>query len=436
LAEDVSQIVFIDLALKASGLPSDVSLGGWLHRHTCFLARKALRRELRLKARERRAIELHLIDDCTRENLGEVSAVLDEAINDLGTEDRTAVLLRFFEQRDFQSVGRALGKSEDAARMRVSRALEKLGSLLKRRGITSSAAALGFVLETNAVAPVSAGLAPSISKGAIAGAARGQTAFALIREACFTRLNLGLVSASVVVGLATLLIAHRPSAPTKTFAVSQTDPEELAENVDEDSASQIVVAAPASPGQEQKRPSPSRGKTAIELADEVELPQPPPVPTSTPAPPVQKAVPQSSVGVTPPANPALGQWPVSSPKMAQVRVMHPVALAHTSQTGNGNARSSAPNTPQTTTASPWQTVATVTPAPTGPSSKSLSQSASNPKPNGVQPVVAPAQNSTPMQNNSVSASPTPQMPAFTPVAYTYRSPPRPKNASRKDPRLP
>src|SRR5437016_9840114 len=97
LAEDVSQTVFIDLARKAPGLPSDVSLGGWLHRHTCFLARKALRRELRLKARERRAIELHLIDDCTEENLGELSAVLDEAINDLGTEDRTAILLRFFE---------------------------------------------------------------------------------------------------------------------------------------------------------------------------------------------------------------------------------------------------------------------------------------------------------------------------------------------------
>src|SRR5438876_10577771 len=55
LAEDISQAVFIDLARKAAVLRADVSLGGWLHRHTCFLARKALRRELRLKARERRA---------------------------------------------------------------------------------------------------------------------------------------------------------------------------------------------------------------------------------------------------------------------------------------------------------------------------------------------------------------------------------------------
>jgi hypothetical protein len=68
--------------------------------------------------------------------------------------------------------------------MRVARALEKLGLLLKRRGITSSAAALGFVLETKAVALVSAGLTASISKGAIASAVKGRTAFALIKEAC------------------------------------------------------------------------------------------------------------------------------------------------------------------------------------------------------------------------------------------------------------
>jgi len=69
-------------------------------------------------------------------------------------------------------VGKALGKSEDAARMRVSRALEKLGSLLKRRGITSSYAALGFMLETKAIASVRAGLAMSISKGALLSAAK------------------------------------------------------------------------------------------------------------------------------------------------------------------------------------------------------------------------------------------------------------------------
>jgi len=50
MAEDVAQTVFIDLARKAALLPANVQLGGWLHRHTCFVARKALRKERRASA--------------------------------------------------------------------------------------------------------------------------------------------------------------------------------------------------------------------------------------------------------------------------------------------------------------------------------------------------------------------------------------------------
>jgi len=60
-----------------------------------------------------------------------VAPILDDAINQLGAEDRTAIILRFFEQRDFRSVGEALGSNEEAARKRVNRALDKLQLLLK-----------------------------------------------------------------------------------------------------------------------------------------------------------------------------------------------------------------------------------------------------------------------------------------------------------------
>jgi len=43
LAQDVTQTVFADLARMARTLSSEVMLGGWLHRHACFVAAKTMR---------------------------------------------------------------------------------------------------------------------------------------------------------------------------------------------------------------------------------------------------------------------------------------------------------------------------------------------------------------------------------------------------------
>ncbi|MES2708224.1 MAG: sigma factor [Verrucomicrobiota bacterium] len=59
LAEDVAQIVLTDFARKAPQLPPGTIAAGWLHRHTCFTARKMVRTEIRRRVRERRAAELH-----------------------------------------------------------------------------------------------------------------------------------------------------------------------------------------------------------------------------------------------------------------------------------------------------------------------------------------------------------------------------------------
>src|ERR1039457_1767253 len=151
LAEDVTQTVFIALARKGRTLSKDVMLGGWLHQHTYHVATRAVRGEHRRQSREREAVEMNTLQDDSAANWREVAPILDEAILQLGSEDRTAILLRFFEQRDFCTLGEALGSNEDAARMRVNRALEKLHSLLTRRGVTLSAAALGTALAGEAV---------------------------------------------------------------------------------------------------------------------------------------------------------------------------------------------------------------------------------------------------------------------------------------------
>jgi RNA polymerase sigma factor (sigma-70 family) len=204
LAEDVAQTVFVDLARKAHGLPNDVMLGGWLHRDTCFVASKTMRSERRRQSRERHAVEMNSFQDHSESDLRRVAPILDEVINRLGAEDRAAILLRFFEQRDFRSVGDALGSTEDAARMRVTRALEKLHSLLKHRGVTLSVAALGTVLTAEAVTAAPIGLAVTISSVALGSAAAGTgTTLTLIKLIAMTKVQAGILCGIVVASAVT-----------------------------------------------------------------------------------------------------------------------------------------------------------------------------------------------------------------------------------------
>src|SRR5260221_14244438 len=73
LAEDVTQTVFADLARMARKLSREVMLGGWLHRHTCFVASKTMRGDRRRLARERQAVEMNVLEDHSAANLASVA---------------------------------------------------------------------------------------------------------------------------------------------------------------------------------------------------------------------------------------------------------------------------------------------------------------------------------------------------------------------------
>ena len=107
-AQDVVQTVFLDLALQAPKLAADSLPGGWLHRHTCFVAAKVLRGERRRHEREKQAVEMNALNPADT-GFTELGPVLDEAINELEEDDRRAILLRYYERRDLRSVGRSWG---------------------------------------------------------------------------------------------------------------------------------------------------------------------------------------------------------------------------------------------------------------------------------------------------------------------------------------
>ena len=101
----------------------------------------------------------------------ELRPVLDEAMHDLSADDREAVLLRFFEQRSLAEIGTRLGLTEDTARKRVARAVDKLRAGLAKRGITSTVAALSVALAERTVSAAPSGLAGQVSRAAVAEAA-------------------------------------------------------------------------------------------------------------------------------------------------------------------------------------------------------------------------------------------------------------------------
>jgi RNA polymerase sigma factor (sigma-70 family) len=213
LAEDVSQVVFIGLARNAGALSREVMLGGWLYRHTYHVAAKTLRHQYRRQAREREAVEMNILMEDPEETARRVRPILDEALMQLGNQDRKAILLRFFEQQDFRTVGATLNVSEDAARMRVSRALDKLRRILSERGSVLPAAGLGAALSAEGVKAAPVTLAAKLASAALTAAAGGGVIHgALVSFMNATKIKIGVAAAIISTSVATCFVLQQHAA--------------------------------------------------------------------------------------------------------------------------------------------------------------------------------------------------------------------------------
>jgi uncharacterized protein (TIGR03435 family) len=175
LAEEITQAVFIILARKADSLGAKTILPSWLHRTAVFTTGDVLKMQRRRSQREQEAHMQSEIESSVPDPTWElISPFLDEALVQLGEKDRQAVLLHFFQKRTFAEVGHSLGMSEDSARKRTVRALEKLRNIFSKHGVHSTAAVLTGAISANIVqaAPALLGksvTAVAVTKGATAG---------------------------------------------------------------------------------------------------------------------------------------------------------------------------------------------------------------------------------------------------------------------------
>jgi len=217
-AEEITQAVFIVLARKAASLRHGRALSSWLFQTTRLTTGNLVRSEIRRHRREQEAHMESLLNEPSpagNEAWPQIAPLLDTAIAGLSEKDRLVIVLRFFEDRSLAEVGRALGANEDAARMRVNRALEKLRQYFLTRGVSSTSAIIAGAMSAHSVQAAPTTLANSVTAvAATKGAAAGGSTLTLIKGAlkimAWTKLK-----TAVVIGVAAILALSTATVAVK-----------------------------------------------------------------------------------------------------------------------------------------------------------------------------------------------------------------------------
>ena len=182
LAEDVTQAVFVILSRKVHHMKSGTLLHGWLFTTARYAAANALKMRKRRIHHERVAAGMRS-EAVEHEPVEAVTPLLDEALADLREPDRCAILLSYCGGKTYREVGAEIGMSEEGARKRVERAVNRMRQFFARRGVAVTGAAVVATLKhsASAVTPppglvesiLTCMAAPTVSSASVGALAKG-----------------------------------------------------------------------------------------------------------------------------------------------------------------------------------------------------------------------------------------------------------------------
>ncbi|HXF10268.1 MAG TPA: sigma-70 family RNA polymerase sigma factor, partial [Desulfuromonadaceae bacterium] len=234
-AEEITQAVFVILAKKSRCLGKQVILAGWLYQTARLTALTFIRGEIRRVRREQEVCMQNAFNENESEVWTQIAPLLDTAMARLNETDRYALILRFFYGMSMNDIGATLGASEDSARMRIHRALEKLQNYFSKQGIHSTTAAITGAVSNHSVqaAPVvlaATTTALAVAKGASASASTTTLIHGALKLMAWTKAKTAIVAGAIVLlaaGTTTVAVkeiaAHRPQIWQQGFNVLITD---------------------------------------------------------------------------------------------------------------------------------------------------------------------------------------------------------------------
>jgi uncharacterized protein (TIGR03435 family) len=145
-----------------------------------------------------------------------IAPLLDDAVAALREKERQVIVLRFYEGRSLREVGLALGASEDAAKKRVGRALEKLRQSFAKRGVDSTTAAIAETISAHSVQIAPLALAKTISAVAVAKGATASASTLTLIKGALKIMAWTKAKTAVTVGVAAIVAVGTTTAVVKT----------------------------------------------------------------------------------------------------------------------------------------------------------------------------------------------------------------------------